>query len=114
MNLIHTVKQGTVGKPIEFTLSEADGLVDLDPFVITMTLAQDGVVVLDDVAVTKKDQTVYPGQCFHTWTQVTGNIDPGEYDGELKLVNGPNVYYWPTNKVGQQTYFTVIVQAPLG
>lgn len=116
-NLIHTLKQGEVGKTITFTLEDVDGAVNLTNYTVTMTLTLNGVVVVDNAAVTKRTQAgATLGQCYHTWTSTTANIpvsEPISYKGELKLVNGPDTLYWPVDADGEQAYFAVIVQPSL-
>jgi hypothetical protein len=114
-NLTFTFKQGEVGKVITFDdLSDANGLVDLTPYAVTMNLRLNGELIVDDAAVTKRTQSgTTLGDCYHTLNSTTAAIAVGTYRGELKLVNGANIFYWPVNKNADRTYFTVIVQAPL-
>ena len=112
-NLTHTFRKGEVGKVIEFTLEDVNGVVDLTAYTVTMYLGN-GSLVVNGAAVTKRTQSgATVGQCYHTWDLTTANIAPGTYKGELKLVNGGTTLYWPVNKNSTRTYFTVIVQAPL-
>jgi hypothetical protein len=43
----------------------------------------------------------------------TGDLEVGPYDGELKLVDGGTVLFWPCDEDNNQTYFVVNVQPPL-
>jgi hypothetical protein len=113
-NLTHVVKRDEIGKLIEFTLSDVDGTVDLTNYTVTMTLKKGSTVATSAASVVKRNQETNKGECYHTWTANTIPDKKGTYKGELKLVNGPNILYWPCNKDGEKTYFTVIVQDPLG
>ena len=113
-NLIHTVKRDEVGKLIEFTLEDVDGAVTLTDYTVTMALKKGSTVVTSAAAVTKRTQSgATLGQCYHTWTAATIPNTSGTYKGELKLVAGSNVLYWPTDANNERTYFTVIVQTPI-
>lgn len=112
-NRIYVLKKGEVGKIIEFTLSDAAGVVDLSAYTITMSLQQDDTYTVSDVAVTKRDQETNPGECYYTWDATTANIPAGVHKGNLKLVSGSNVRYWPADKLNVQSYFEVRVQEPI-
>jgi hypothetical protein len=113
-NTLHTVKRDEVGKRIQFTLSDADGVYNLDNWTVTMNLKKGSTVVTSNAAVTKETQTGSNiGKCYHAWAANTIPDARGDYKGELKLTNGSNVLYWPTHSDGTRTYFTVRVQDPL-
>jgi hypothetical protein len=111
-NLIHTVKIDEVGKEIGFTCYDADGdAVDLTNYTVTMSLAKGSTVITSAAACSKRTQSgATLGQCYHTWTAATIPNTAGDYKGELKLVYGSNVLYWPCDKNGERTKFTVRVQ----
>lgn len=115
-NLYFTFKQGEIGKRMNFTLEDADGTFDLTNYTVTLFLKKEGDtdLAVDGAAVTKENQGTNPGECYHALDATTAAIDVATYKGELKLVAGANVLYWPVNKDNQRTYFTVEVQAPLG
>jgi hypothetical protein len=114
-NLNFTLKQGEVGKVIRFTLSDADGAVDLTNYTVTMTLKKgSAAAVVDEASVTKETQSgATLGKCHHTFDATTADLTPGIYKGELKLTSGSNVLYWPVDEKEKRTYFTVEVQKPL-
>jgi hypothetical protein len=113
-NLLHTVKRDEVGKIIEFTLEDADGVYNLDNWTVVMNLKKGSTVVTSAAAVTKRTQSgATLGQAYHTWAANTIPDAKGDYKGELKLTNGSNVLYWPVHSDGTRTYFTVRVQDPL-
>lgn len=113
-NLRHTVKQGEAGKIINFTVSDNNGLVDLTPYTITMTLKKGSTVTLDAGAVSKRNQVADTGQCYYVWTSDTADMARGDHLGDLKLVSGSDVFYWPTDANDARTHFTVEVQKPIG
>lgn len=116
MNLTVTYKRGAVGKVIEFNdLRDKDGLVTLTPYTITLNVEdEDGTLVIDDASVTKRDQGTRAGDCYHTLDATTANIAVGTYRAELKLANGANADFWPTDRDHKRRYITWIVQDPLG
>ena len=110
-NIEHVVKIDEVGKIIEFTLRDEDGLVDLTNYTVTMSLAKGSTVVISGASCTKRTQSgATLGQCYHTWTAATIPNTKGVYLGELKLVNGGDTLYWPCDKNGERTKFKVYVQ----
>jgi hypothetical protein len=113
MNLRHTVKQGEVGKIMEFTLTDADGAVDLTPYTVTVTLKKGSTKTLNAGAIVKRNQTTNPGECYYVWTTATATMARGDHKGNLELVAGSIVYYWPTDANDTRTYFTVEVQTPI-
>lgn len=116
-NLHTTFKKGEVGKVLEFTLSDAAGLYNLDGWTVTLTIAERASAepVLSNLAVTKKDQSANLGQCYHTLTSTSANIDPKVYKAcELKLVNGAQVRYWPVDRRNEKTYFVIDVKKAVG
>ena len=112
-NLTTTIKQGEVGKITNFTLRDSAGLVNLTAYTITMTLKKGSTVTVDGVSITKKNQTTSTGECYHTWNADTAIIATGNHKGNLKLVNGTTVLYWPVDKNDKRTYFEVEVQEPI-
>jgi hypothetical protein len=113
-NIIHTVKIDEVGKTIDFTLEDDDGPFDLTNYTVVMNLAKGSTVVTSAASCTKRTQSgATLGQCYHTWAANTIPDAKGDYKGELKLTYGSNVLYWPTDKNGERTYFTVRVQEAL-
>jgi len=113
-NLTHVVKIDEVGKIIDFTLRDVDGTVDLTNYTVTMNISKGSTAVISAAAVTKRNQVTNEGEAYHTWTAATIPDTAGTYKGELKLVYGSNVLYWPVDKNNERTYFTVIVQEALG
>jgi hypothetical protein len=115
-NLTVTYKRGAVGKELEFNnLSDQNGLVTLTPYTLTVNVEEtDGTVVVDDAAVSKRDQSTRQGDCYHTLDATTANIAVGTYRAEIKATNGANVDYWPTDIDQKRRYITWIVQDPLG
>lgn len=115
-NTQFTYKRGEVGKRIRFYLEDANGAVDLTAYTVTMNVGKLGqTLAVDGASVTKETQTGETrGYCYHDLDASSANIAAGDYRGELKLVNGSNVLYWPVDSNGTKTYFTVEVQSPLG
>ena len=115
-NLTVTYKRGAVGKVIEFNdLRDYTGLVTLTPYTITLNVEEDdGTVVIDDASVSQRDQSLRPGDCYHTLDATTANIAVGNYRAELKLTNGANVDFFPTDRDHNRRYIKWIVQDALG
>lgn len=113
-NTTFTFKKGEIGKEIGFTLSDADGPVDLTSWTVTLTVAErsSSTPVFSGEAVTKRTQSgATLGQCYHTLNSTTANITEKDYKAcELKLTNGSQVRYWPVNKDSNRTYFSIEVQ----
>jgi len=116
-NIYHTFKQGEIGKILQFTLADENGLFDLTGWTVTFAASLNGESAFAGQAVTLNDQLTNPGECYHQLNATTAAIDPnvrGEiYLGELKAVQGLNVFYWPVDKDNRRTYFKIEVQAPL-
>lgn len=114
-NLTHTLKMGEVGKVISFLVEDDNGPYDLTAWTVTFNVDKGSTSVVTDGAVTKETQSgATLGRCYYTWNATTANIPVGTYKGELKLVNGSNVLYWPVDEHDNRNYIVIKVIKSLG
>lgn len=105
-----TLKQGAVGTTIEFTLSDANGPVDLTGWAVTMTARKGTVTAIDGGICTITDAEA--GQGEYEFDAESAGIAVGEYKLEFKGTVGSDVYYFPTNRTNP--YGKLYVIASLG
>jgi hypothetical protein len=108
-------KQGEVGKRCTWTLTDADdAAVDLTAYTITLNAKKGDTETITEASVTKATQSgATLGQCYHNLTSTTAAIAVGNHKGELKLVNGSTVLYWPVQDDPRESYFVWEVQTPI-
>jgi len=111
----YVLKRGEVGTLLEFTLSDANGTVNLNGWTVTMTAKRGAVApVIDAAACTlaANQATTGKGKGTYTFTETTANIPVGQYDLEFKAVApGGAVYYFPKSRA--QRFASLLVINPL-
>jgi hypothetical protein len=95
----YVLKRGEVGTLLEFTLSDANGAVNLNGWTVTMTAKKGSAdPVIDEVpcVLLPNQATTDKGKGTYEWDATTANIPAGTYNLEFKAVNpSGDVFYFP-------------------
>lgn len=115
LNDEYILKRGEVGTVMSFTLSDANGAVNLNGWTVTVSARKGSATpAIDEAAcvLLPNQATTDKGKGTYEFDSTTANIEKGVYDLEFKAVSPTlDVYYFPKEK--HEPYAKLRVIEPL-
>jgi len=103
-----TIKQHDLYPPLQFTLSDANGPVDLSTAESITLLMKSGGTVVDGTCTADADQVTNKGVATYTW--VSGDTDTaGTYDVEFEVAWPDGIETFPNTG-----YLSIVIEPDLG